>query len=324
MMDDRDNCPTSRIVRGLGIGGGMGKGENPFGNRGVITKGDEFFGREEELDRICECLRHMQCTAVVGRRRIGKSSLLRHLTRIGKERLGSEYRFIYIDHQKAQFRRADRWLEEVARCVSGEAHGLNGETLDDRLIAFSRTIADCGEKVVLCLDELERVFRFHREGFGEDFFDHMRAQISERRVAFVTATEHSLQTLCFNGQLVSPFYDVFVNLVLREFSGAEAQQFVDAHRERVKFTRKECDFIRHRAECHPLRLQIVCYHVVRSREHGMSDVQLVKDIEREIANCLVGRYHWRRMWEGLRGWGPRIGALVMDLGKWLIRARSGL
>lgn len=49
---------------------------NPFTNRGMITKENEFVGREREISDILARIRNGNSVSVVGERRIGKSSLL--------------------------------------------------------------------------------------------------------------------------------------------------------------------------------------------------------------------------------------------------------
>ena len=52
---------------------------NPFTNRGMITRENEFVGREREISDILARVRNGNSVSVVGERRIGKSSLLYHL-----------------------------------------------------------------------------------------------------------------------------------------------------------------------------------------------------------------------------------------------------
>lgn len=71
---------------------------NPFTIRGALQRPEEFAGRAAELNDIITRLRSMQSCSVVGERRIGKSSLLYHLSQTGAQRIGDEnYRFLYIE-----------------------------------------------------------------------------------------------------------------------------------------------------------------------------------------------------------------------------------
>ena len=55
--------------------------DNPFFHRGAIRRAEEFHGRTSDIAQIMGLLRNGQSVSVVGPRRIGKSSLLLHLTR---------------------------------------------------------------------------------------------------------------------------------------------------------------------------------------------------------------------------------------------------
>lgn len=173
----------------------MSETPNPFMNRGVITDPKDFFGRQEQINEIFTRLQGMQSSSIVGERRIGKSSLLYYLTQTGPQRLGDEYRFFYLDLQDAHFHTAVGFLQTVLRKVGGTGEGITADnTLNQNLIAFSDEIdalEQTGQRIVLCLDEFENTFK-HREQFTEDFFDHLRAQLNIRKLAFVTATQQPL------------------------------------------------------------------------------------------------------------------------------------
>jgi AAA+ ATPase superfamily predicted ATPase len=55
---------------------------NPFSVRYVIKEAEAFYGRSAELTDLFTRLSAMQSCSVVGPRRIGKSSLLYHLTQV--------------------------------------------------------------------------------------------------------------------------------------------------------------------------------------------------------------------------------------------------
>ena len=55
--------------------------ENPFYHRGAIRRAQDFHNREAEISQILGLLRNGQSVSLIGPRRIGKSSLLIHLSR---------------------------------------------------------------------------------------------------------------------------------------------------------------------------------------------------------------------------------------------------
>ncbi len=264
---------------------------NPFASRGVITDPNDFFGRETQLEEIVTRLHGIQSVSVVGERRIGKSSFLYHLAQTGTQRLSDEsYRFIYLDLQDAHFHTANGFFKAILKRLNvapdvAETVIEDGNPLNRNLIAFTdqlETLAETGGRIVLCLDEFEIVFK-HPGEFTESFFDHLRSQLNVRKFAFVTATHRTLQTLCLEGGLTSPFYNLFTILELKEFTEREAQEFIAAHHARVQFSDDELQFISSYLDPHPLRLQILCFHVLENRQRQLAERALVEEIAKEYS-----------------------------------------
>jgi uncharacterized protein len=272
----------------------MSQAPNPFCNRGVITDPEDFFGRENQIAEIITRLGTMQSTSVVGERRIGKSSLLYHLCQTGVRRLNdADYRFCYVDLQDAHYHTALGFFQTVLHKLEASADALKPENSPNgNLVAFSDQIdglEHAGQRLVLCLDEFENTFK-HREQFSEDFFNHMRAQLNTRKMAFVTATQRGLQSLSLEGKLTSPFYNLFTVVELKEFTGDETREFLVFYDQKVGFGDEELIFILSNLETHPLKLQILCDWVVRNRQHGLDENVLTEEIAREYGNFLVGRF----------------------------------
>lgn len=277
----------------------MSQAPNPFCNRGVITDPDDFFGRENQIAEIITRLATMQSTSVVGERRIGKSSLLYHLCQTGVRKLNNEsYRFCYVDLQDAHYHTALGFFQTVLEKLDVSANAVKPEnSLNGNLVAFSDQIDGlerAGQRLVFCLDEFENTFK-HREQFSEDFFNHMRAQLNIRKMAFVTASQSGLQSLSLEGKLTSPFYNLFTVVDLKEFTQSETQEFLVVYDQRVGFADKELMFILSNLETHPLKLQILCDWVVRNRQRGLDEEALSKEIAREYGNFLVGRFDPRKL-----------------------------
>src|SRR5512141_2185939 len=88
----------------------------PFFNRHRITDSTYFIGRQRELERLYSAIATQQCVSVVGERKLGKSSLLTHLTDVATLRSfgfdPSQYLFVYLDLEGlASARRDDFWIE---------------------------------------------------------------------------------------------------------------------------------------------------------------------------------------------------------------------
>ena len=263
---------------------------NPFVNRTIITDIDAFHGRTAQLTYITSRLRQMQSTSIVGERRIGKSSLLHYLSHAGLTITDDRFISIYLDLQSARYHTLSGLLQTILlKCGYDSTVIQSSSSTTQNLVAFTDQLlaaSERGEKIVLCLDEFENAFK-HPNQFGDSFFDHMRSQISRRRFALITATKQSLQELCLKGKLTSPFYNVFTQIELQEWTPEEADSFVEAHRPSVQFTDKELEFIKSPIELHPLKMQVVCDHIIRNRALRLNEQQLRKSIEKEIHTLIV-------------------------------------
>jgi len=294
---------------------------NPFTNRGMITNPDYFFGREEQLNEIITRLRNMQSSSVVGERRIGKSSLLYHLKSTGAHRIdNSDYCFLYADLQDARFQTANGFLQNVLKMLDGEADAIKEKnSLNGNLVAFSEeieTLMRKNQQVVLCLDEFENTFK-HREQFNEDFFDHMRSMLNQRKLAFVTSTRQTLQKLSLEGKLVSPFYNVFTVIELGEFTEEEARLFLIASHKRMNFTDDERKFILSAFEPHPLKLQIICDWVIKNREKRLDEEALAEEITKEYRNFFVGKFDAKNLLRTKKAFS------LDNIKRWLDTLKSG-
>jgi predicted AAA+ superfamily ATPase len=262
---------------------------NPFTTKTMITEPTKFFGRQEQLRHIVNRLQNLQCVSLVGERRIGKSSLLYYLYKTGIEKLGQEYRFVYVDLQDVKNHISIghlffNILKELERDF------LVTDNIGSNLITFSEIVQEIrqqGIKLVLLFDEFEELIQ-HREQFPEDFFDQMRALINNGSLGMVTGSQAPLKSLCLDGNLSSPFYNVFSKIELGEFSEEEAADFLSIDRDIEPFSVEEVAFvISYPQYCHPLILQIVCYWVVENRAMRLNDKELEKSIADDAENFFV-------------------------------------
>ncbi|HMV51944.1 MAG TPA: AAA-like domain-containing protein [Blastocatellia bacterium] len=255
---------------------------NPFTNRGPVTNSEDFFGRKDELATILTRLHSMQCASVVGERRIGKSSLLYHLAQTGAEQLDDRrYRFLYCSLQDAHYQTLQGFCSTILRRLNLEADAIQpNQSPNAALIAFTdllESLAACGERVILCLDEFEETFKRPAE-FGNGFFEHLRSQLELGKFVFVTASREPLQKLKLDGKLTSPFDNIFTKVELGDFTDEEAAEFIAYYDAQVQFTDAENRFIASYFELHPLRLRILCDQVLTNRRRQLADWALAEKL----------------------------------------------
>lgn len=200
-----------------------------------------FHGRRREIELIASRLQGVGfgSSSVVGERRIGKTSLLRHFLvpevqqRYG---FGPEFTFVYLSFgglstiTPAQFW---QWvLEELLPKVKDEA-------LRSQITAFQaqdgpdflalRRLFDAitrkGLKVVLVFDEFEDVVR--NPNFDADFYGGLRDLASRYNLTLLTSSRRQLIEYSHSEEISSsPFFNIFANIVLKPFSRGEALELI--------------------------------------------------------------------------------------------------
>ncbi len=235
--------------------------QNPFFFGGRIENPEFFVGREAELRRIFNALEtlhtgQMQHISVVGERRIGKSSLLYHVTQVYPQRLAqpAAYHFAFVDLDNPHCHTRSGLLDYLLdRLGLPHPHRID-------LPRFQETIERSQERrdlrLVLCLDEFEHLTR-RRDEFPDAFFETLRALGANNHLAFLTASQTSLRALAQRGNLTSPFFNIFQILELGELSPAEARRLAERGlRCEPPFTPREVEQVLALAGGHPAKLQI--------------------------------------------------------------------
>jgi len=261
-------------------------GSNPFLNRTIIKNPEEFFGRKNELRAIYNRLLTLQSCDVFGRRKIGKSSLLYHISVKSRDKLGDDYRVAYINLQYAKYHTVGGFLKYSLSELGCDSEVIRpSDSLNKNLIAFSESIEGLGKELmpILLVDKFEKLIE-RPEEFNNDFFDAMRSLGSLGKIAYVTTSLHSLKRMYLEGYFTSDFYNIFSEIPLDQFSHEETSEFLSAKRERVEFTEEEIEFIKEIANDYPLHLQIACYHVLENKGKKWNEKKLRKDIGKEFKN----------------------------------------
>lgn len=277
-----DDQPT-RLYRLAGLAGESGPAfRNPFIVGGPVQNPSDFFGRTRQVRLSMTRLRTMQSLSIVGERRIGKSSLLRYLLAVAPEQLGPAYRSVYVDLLHPAARTLPGMLAEIQRQLGLERPAATLPEFCDRMTGLH---AD-GVHPLIGLDELEMLIRL-REEFSRDFCEALRSVGQLGHVALIVASRSSLREMYDRGALVSPLFNIMGSVALKELAEDEARDLVSAPRPGVAFTPQQVDEILRRGRGHPLRLQILCFHVAQAAAEGATDSERVwADAQQEIADML--------------------------------------
>ncbi|MFQ5737419.1 MAG: protein kinase [Acidobacteriota bacterium] len=239
---------------------------NPYLSRVMIRNPLDFFGRRRELQRIFSRIgaERPQSVSIVGERRIGKSSLLYHLScpEIRQRYLGEKtsLRMVFLDFQQLRDMGIAGFFQHLFEKI----------TLVDPEVkiavppgyrAFQRILEDFQKEekgLVLLLDEFDAVTS--NPVFTTEFYSFLRSAANHYPAAYVTTSQTELQRLCHSSEVSdSPFFNIFTNLHLRCFEREEALEMIARRSSEqgvplIRFA----DEILELAGQFPLFLQIAC------------------------------------------------------------------
>lgn len=239
---------------------------NPYLNRLMIRDPAHFFGRKRELGYILHRIgaERPQSVSVVGERRMGKSSLLFHLTDRGTQQqfvTGSEpLGVIFLDFQQLR----DINLNDFFGLLFPSLQRLYPDLPEagpPGYAAFQQQLEELkqrGRALVLLLDEFDAVTS--NPAFSREFFSFLRSAANHYAVAYVTSSKVELQRLCHSSEVAdSPFFNIFSNLHLRPFSVEEAAELIRVPSEKCGLSLEPfTEHIVDMAGCFPFFLQIAC------------------------------------------------------------------
>jgi hypothetical protein len=285
---------------------------NPFTFGNPIHDAQRFIGRRSDLQQIVNRLRASahESTAIVGERRIGKTSLLKHLAdQDNAAALGlppEAFCLVYMDFQGLADITPERFwgrvLQKLERTICNpdlvpEIKDLRAQGVFDLfdLEDLFTLIADDGLTVVLLLDEFEYVTQ--NPNFGSDFFGGLRALAIHHNLPLVTATRRELIDLCHSEELKgSPFFNIFASIVLRPFSQAEVGELLDRYLEEtdVAFSDEEQALVLSLGGGYPFFTQMAAHYLYDARSRGLAADALLADVT--TAFDAQAEAHYSYMW----------------------------
>ncbi|MBN1201439.1 MAG: AAA family ATPase [Anaerolineae bacterium] len=157
---------------------------SPFYTRGPVPE-HMFFGREREINEVRSKLR-THSVALIGGRRIGKTSTLQRIMRLLK-RHDSEYAPYYLDCHGATRYRSFFWL--INRRWQVDIHQeANPVEVEDVLTALQKRHPD--KSIVMLFDEVDSLLVFDRQTDNQEtLFRTLRSLSNEKRCQYVFSGE---------------------------------------------------------------------------------------------------------------------------------------
>lgn len=253
---------------------------SPFITGSPIKHPSRFFGRQRELKRLFQIIkRHpLQNAAIIGKRRIGKTSLLHYLKNITvtpKEELRQQqksdwlshpeiYKWIFVDFQDSRMSSKENFLNHILENLN-----LKVPTPCD-LDNFMNVVSDnLQNPTVILLDEIG-VGLQRCEELDDEFWESLRSLATNHtggNLAFILATHESPTELAKSTGHSSPFFNIFgYTAYLKEFTEPEARELIASSP--IAFAENDVEWILLESRCVPLLLQILCSERLFSLEEG--------------------------------------------------------
>ena len=245
-----------------------------------ITQSHHFFGRENYLQRIFGWWQQPPFghVAIVGKRRSGKTSLLKHLKPISGShteavRRGQKsnwlanaqsYRWIEINFQDPRMRSLSKVL----------AHILKGCDLNPPDNCTLETFMEVATEnpwrtpTIILMDELEAGLA--SDELDQAFWWSLRAltQMTDGYIGIALAAFDRPMQAADNMNKTSPFFNIFSTLELGPFEVSEAKSFIQSID--IDFTESDCQWILEQSGCWPCLLQLLCQenYIARQSNNG--------------------------------------------------------
>ena len=291
--------------------------ENPFFNRQRITDPAYFFGREREVEALYSAIATRQCRSIIGERKMGKSSLLTHLSCPDSLKHHgfdpAKYVFIYVDLEgMANINYDEFWPELLDRLEMAlptsetklrEQAGdlaMHDEVRFMQVRRLMRRIDRAGLTVVLMLDEFESLAG--NEAFSSSFYGELRSLAGELGVVYITASKRSLYDLTYHhaDTLSSPFFNIFSEEPLGLLSIEDAQALLVGLSELADhepITDEQITELIELAGPHPFFLQVAGYYLCREHQKETASTDIIPTMIRRFK--AESEDHFRYLWNQL-------------------------
>ena len=231
---------------------------NPFiPIAGIIDESHLFFGRKQEIKRIFETLNSGSSVAIIGERQIGKSSLLKEISRQAQTQLLQSRKPIYLNLQ--HIHDEDDFYQALCDHVGIEfCKGYR----------FSRNLQN--HRLLLILDEVEKMTW---DGFTNNIRGQLRglAEGSNAALRLVVAGCTSLDQLFPDSQeigMTSPFTGICIEYKLNRWDEQTICNFIKSRLnspllkpeyQTITFTEDEITELINNSQGHPQKLMALSY-----------------------------------------------------------------
>ena len=220
----------------------------PFCAGPTISDSRYFIGYQEQLDFITNRTVAAQPTSinVVGKKRIGKSSLLYHFCQTYEQRIETRnknprnYLAVYLSLQQGNCQNKSSFYRVIAEELSNilekrfdlfrkprkliqslKANNFDTEYFYNTIIQFR----DVGILPIICLDNIEALFN-NPEEFNDSFYDNLRSLMDKNALMLIIASRENLKVYSNRKKLTSSFFNLGQVIKLKGLTENEARDLV--------------------------------------------------------------------------------------------------
>ena len=264
--------------------------ENPYYDRTSVRDLDRLFGRREILQAIFAACKQRQCFSLIGTRKVGKSSVLKHIQSVklqkdlGVDKDLQRHIFIYIDMHSYLHQTLDHFFQDLSTQIAEHApkHVVLSTADYKKHEIFRRNLQElhkAGYHLVLSMDAFDTVE--DERQFGSDFFSFLRAPSAEGSVSYITASRKPLYRISPIEAASSPFFDNFKTEYMGALGKDEALQLINrpALQAGLPFDEADIAWISDSAGGHPFFIQMTCHGLFEEKVRQARD-GLVIDYQR--------------------------------------------
>jgi len=201
--------------------------ENPFIFGSPVSR-ENFYNRKEEIEAAMGFLKKMQSFSVVGERRIGKTSFLKHiLSKESLQRYGinpENHVVVCFSlsslHEISKKSLISAIIEKIAVSIQIETDSAN---VFDEFKAHIRSLALNGKNLIVALDEFDVIVPIL-----DDSFSHWLRFIFQKEnvAAAITVSQTTVRELESSGGVASPLFNIFSNIFLGLFKQSVTENMI--------------------------------------------------------------------------------------------------
>jgi serine/threonine protein kinase/AAA+ ATPase superfamily predicted ATPase len=279
--------------------------QNPYMNRVMIRNIEDFFGRETEIRKIYSRLgsERPQSVSLVGERRIGKSSVLNYIFNpVNRRRFitnPDDYVFIYVDFQEKRGIDTTEFFRVLLERLIFEFRNRLEIHVEPGYDGFKKVISsldESGLKIILVFDEFDLITK--NKNFDAEFYSYMRSLANNFNIAYLVASGRNLQTMCHSKEISdSPFFNIFSNLTLSQFSHQEAVELITIPAKKAGFSMEShISTITDIAGYYPFFIQMACASLYEYiKENKRINKTVLSQVYEEFMD--EARVHFQQTWE---------------------------